>query len=310
MKSLLQVVLSPSLQFRVKVCRAAALLLAYAALASLGTQAFAQGKRVGVSKDFKGPTGLELYSLRREFKNDAPGTFAKVKGYGFREVEVAGVNLPVKEIRAELDKNGLKAVSFFAPYEAVRDKINEVIADARTLGAEYVIVGWIPHKQRGAFTLDEARQAIAVFNRAGEALAKAGLKFAYHIHGYEFQPYEQGTLFDVIAKETNPKFVNFEMDVFWVVHPGQDPVKLLQKYPGRFHLMHLKDMRQGTKGDLTGGAPDDTNVPLGTGQVDWPAVLGAARKAGVKWYFIEDESEHAAHQITESLRYLEQVRLK
>jgi sugar phosphate isomerase/epimerase len=285
------------------------LLAALLVLACAAGAARAQGARVGVSQEFKGPTGLQLYSLRREFKQDAPGTFAKVKGYGFREVEVAGVALPASEIKSHLDKHGLKAVGFFAPYESVRDKLGDVIGDARTLGAEYVIVGWIPH-QRGAFNLDNAREAAAVFNRAGEELSKAGLKFAYHIHGYEFQPHEQGTLFDVLAKETNPKFVNFELDVFWVVHPGQDPVKLLQKYGKRIHLMHLKDLQKGVKGDLTGGAPDSTNVPLGTGQVDWKAVLGAAQKAGVKWYFIEDESEHAAHQIPESLRHLEQLRLK
>ncbi len=108
--------------------------------------------------------------------------------------------------------------------------------------------------------------------------------------------------------ETNPKFVRFEMDIFWIVHPGQDPVKLLDKHGARFELMHLKDMKKGVKGDLSGHSPVTNDVALGTGQMDLPAILSAAKRAGVKWYFIEDESPTAAEQIPQSLRYLEQVK--
>ncbi|MBO0723324.1 MAG: TIM barrel protein, partial [Blastocatellia bacterium] len=148
-----------------------------------------------------------------------------------------------------------------------------------------------------------------VFNRAGEALAKQGLKFFYHAHGYEFQPHGNGTLFDLLMAETKPQFVHYEMDVFWIVHPGQDPVKLLEKYKGRFELMHVKDMRKGTPTGLLTGATDVKNdVALGTGIMDWPAILRAAQKAGVKWYFIEDESPTSVQQIPQSLRFLERVK--
>ena len=152
------------------------------------------------------------------------------------------------------------------------------------------------------------REAAGVFNRAGEALAGHGVKFFYHTHGYEFQPYGQGTLFDLLMEETKPKFVRYQMDIFWIVHPGQDPVKLLGKYGSRFELMHLKDMKKGVKGDLSGHSDVTNDVPLGTGQMDFPAILQAAKRAGVKWYFIEDESPTAASQIPQSLRYLEQVK--
>jgi sugar phosphate isomerase/epimerase len=110
-------------------------------------------------------------------------------------------------------------------------------------------------------------------------------------------------------KETNPKFVSFEMDIFWIVHPGQDPVKLLEKYNNRFDLMHLKDMKKGTPTGLLTGHSDVTNdAPMGAGQMDLPAILRAAKKVGVKWYFIEDESPWSEKQIPESLRYLEQVK--
>jgi sugar phosphate isomerase/epimerase len=109
-------------------------------------------------------------------------------------------------------------------------------------------------------------------------------------------------------KETNPTFVRFQMDVFWVAHPGEDPVKWLQKYPRRWELMHVKDMKKGVKGDFTGHTDVRNDVALGTGQMDWPAILKAAKKSGVKWYFIEDEAPTAAEQIPQSLRYLEQVK--
>jgi sugar phosphate isomerase/epimerase len=114
---------------------------------------------------------------------------------------------------------------------------------------------------------------------------------------------------DLMMQETNPKHVAFEMDIFWVRYPGQDPVHWLQKYGKRWELVHLKDMKKGVKtGDLSGHADVTYDVALGAGQMDMPAILRAAKKAGVKWYFLEDESPTAPQQIPVSLRYLEQVR--
>ena len=110
-------------------------------------------------------------------------------------------------------------------------------------------------------------------------------------------------------KETNPKHVSFQMDVLWVVFPGQDPVKWLKKYPGRWELMHLKDLKKGVAtGELTGKTDVANDVALGTGQMNWPAILKAARESGVKYYFIEDESPTSEAQIPQSLRYLEKVK--
>jgi len=111
-----------------------------------------------------------------------------------------------------------------------------------------------------------------------------------------------------MASETKPEFVAFEMDVFWVAHGGADPVKLMQKYGNRFELMHVKDLKKGITGNLTGNAPDEWSVPIGQGQVNWPAVLREAERAGLKHYFIEDEAVGAIDQIPQSLRYLENIR--
>jgi len=263
---------------------------------------------VGTGPSFKGPLGLQLYSLRAQFAKDVPGTLDLVKSMGFKYAELAGTyNLSPADFKAQLDSRGIEAVSGHFGYEQYRDHLDEVVRDAKILGLKYAGCAWIPHK--GAFDEKTCREAAAVFNHAGEILAQNGIRFFYHTHGYEFQPYGDGTLFDLLMKETNPKNVHYEMDIFWIVFPGQDPAKILHKYGHRFELMHLKDMRKGLEtGSLAGGTDVKNDVALGTGQIDMVSVLRAAKKAGIKWYFIEDESPNSEEQIPVSLHYLEQVK--
>jgi len=260
-----------------------------------------------VGPGFKGPVGLQLYSLRDQFKQDVGGTLDQVRAFGITNVELAGTyGLTPEKFKEQLDARRIKAVSSHFSYEQCRDHIDDVVRDAKVLGVEYAGCAWIPHTD--PFDEKTCREAAAVFNRAGAALAKQGIKFFYHTHGYEFLPYRDGTLFDLLMAETNPEYVRIEMDVYWVVHPGQDPVKLLEKYGKRFELMHVKDMKRGTPGGFTGQSDVTNNVALGQGIIDWPRVLRAAQKAGVKWYFIEDESPTSVEQIPQSLRYLKTLR--
>ncbi len=254
------------------------------------------------------PVGLELYSFRDQFKTDVPGTMAKVKALGFREVEVAGLyDLNAADFRKLLDKNGLKAISVGAGFEELNNNVPKIVADAKVLGVKYVVCFWTPHAG-DTFTKRDADDAIDVFNTAGKLLAENGLTFCYHPHGYEFQPYEKGTFFDYLVENLDPKYANFEMDVFWVKHPGQDPVALLQKYPRRFLLAHLKDRRPGTPGNQTGHADDETNVILGQGDVGIAAFMKAARRSSIKHHFIEDESPRSMEQMAPSLEFLRGVK--
>ena len=268
----------------------------------------ANAAATGIGPSFKGPVGLQLYSLREQFKKSVPGTMDEVKSVGFKYAELAGTyGMEPEKLKAELAQRGIEAVSGHFPFERYRDEPEKVAQEAEALGIKYSGCAWITHQ--GDFDEKTCREAAAVFNHAGEVLAKHGIKFFYHTHGYEFQKYGDGTLFDLLMKETKPKFVNYQMDIFWIVHPGQDPIKLLEKYKGRWLLMHLKDMRKGTPtGLLTGSSPVTNDVALGTGQLDMPAILKAAKKVGVKWYFIEDESPTSEQQIPISLKYLEQVK--
>ena len=256
----------------------------------------------------KSSLGLQLYSLRAQLATNVPGTLAEVKSWGVKNVELAGTyNLTPEQFKTQLDAQGLNAISGHFPYERLRDDVEGVARDAKILGLKYVGCAWIPHD--GDFNEKTCREGIAVFNKAGEALAKHGLKFFYHVHGYEFQPYQDGTLLDLIMRETNPKFVNFQMDVFWIVHPGQNPVALLKKYPTRWQLMHLKGMRDSTPTGLLTGHTDVTNdVAVGTGKIDYVPILQEAKKLGVKWYIIEDESPSSEQQIPQSLHYLETLK--
>jgi sugar phosphate isomerase/epimerase len=283
-------------------------------LISLGTSllllpprgALAAGAGIGPS--FKGPVGLQLYSLRDQFSKDVPGTLDVVKSWGIKCVELAGTyGVAAEKFKAELASRGLKPISAHFDYNRYKTDPEGVAVEAKALGLKYAGCAWIPHE--GDFDEKTCREAIAVFNHAGEVIARHGLKFFYHVHGFEFQPYGDGTLLDLLFRETNPKYVNYEMDIFWIVFPGQDPVKLLEKYPHRWQLMHLKDMRKGTQtGALTGGTDVKNDAALGTGLMDMPAILRAAKRAHVKWYFIEDESPWSEQQVPESLKYLEQVR--
>jgi sugar phosphate isomerase/epimerase len=247
--------------------------------------------------------GLQLYSFRNEFKTDVPGTLQKISAMGIRQIEGGGTyGMPIKDFKQLLAKNKLTTISVGADFKQLDSSIQSVIANAKAFGAKYVMCAWVPHN--GAFTVADADKAIAVFNKAGKILKANGITFCYHAHGYEFGPYNNGTLFDYMASKMNPSYANFEMDVFWVKHPGQEPVALLKKYPGRFPLMHLKDRKPGTPGNQEGHAPDETNVVLGAGDVGIADIMKVAKKYGVKYFFIEDESPRSMEQLPQSLAFL------
>ena len=277
-------------------------LLASALIALISTSA--------IAGSFDAPAGLQLYSLRSQFKlRGVDWTLDKVKEMGIVEVELAsGVpDLPPDAMKAALDKRGLKAVSSHFSYGRWKNDLDNVVKEAKTLGIQYAGCAWIDHKAE--FDADECADAIAVFNKAGAALAKEGIKFFYHLHGFEFQPGENGTLADRLIKETTPGDVSYQMDVLWIVFPGQSPVKLMDTYPDRWVLMHLKDLKKGVAtGSLAGHTDVNNNVVLGQGQVNWPEVFAAAQKIGIKHYFIEDESDTVLDQLPKHLEYLKTVK--
>ena len=263
--------------------------------------------------DFHDHLGLQLYSLRATtLAKGLPASLDQAKAWGFTEVEGGGSvgSVTAEQIRAALDARGLKSPSMHVQYERLTKDLAGVIHDAKTLGAGLIICPWVPHD--GAFDETLMKKAAEDFNRWGEACHAEGITFGYHPHGYEFVPGTQKgeTMFDDLVRATKPENVSFEMDVFWAVHGGANPVKLLEKYPTRWVALHVKDIRKGAPvGLTTGHAPDTDNVTVGQGQIDWKSVLTAAQKVGVKYYFIEDETPTPLECISGSLAYLRALKL-
>lgn len=259
----------------------------------------------GTAPLFGQEIGIQLYSLREQFKGDVEGSLKLISDWGITALEGGGTyGLPLDEFKGLLDKYGLKVTSVGTSYEALQNDVDGIIENARNFGATYVMCAWIPH-EGDTFTFEDTRKAVEVFNSAGKKLKEAGLTFAYHAHGYEFRPYQDGTLFDYMAE--NARDFGFEMDVYWVQHGGADPLELLNRYPDKFVLMHLKDMEKGVEGNDTGHEDVETNVVLGTGQIDIAGLVKRAGELGMEYLFIEDESSRVVEQVPQSLAYLRKL---
>jgi len=247
--------------------------------------------------------------LRNHIAKDGAKSYDYIKEQGFQFVEI-GINnhygMTKEELKAVLDKLELTPIAAHAGLDSIIKETDKTVAEAKFFGLKYVGVAWAPHQA----PLDEKQtlQIAEDFNKAGKLLKEHDIQFFYHNHGYEFQPWKDGeTLFDLLMAKTDPELVKMQMDVMWTVFPGQDPIKLLKKYPDRWVLFHLKDLRKGIAGNMSGGTDVNNDVPLGSGQVDYPALLKAAQELGVKYYFIEDESDNVLKQIPQSLKFLSTV---
>ncbi len=252
---------------------------------------------------FPGMPGMVSYTYRHDFATDLGTTLDAIRQLGITDVEFSSrFGHPAERIRQELDDRGMQCSSYGVGYEDLQNSLRTVIADASILGASFVRVAWVPHQP--PFRLVRAEEAAMTFNSAGHVLCDHGLTFCYHNHGYEFTPHDGGSLFDLIVQRTDPSAVSFELDVLWAHFPGQDPALLLDRYPERFRLMHLKDLRRGVVGDLTGRTAPENDVALGDGQLDLPRILRSARDTRIEHYYIEDESPDFAQQVPRSLSYL------
>ena len=276
-------------------------LAAASGVAALAPQATAQDE---IKTALSGPVGLQLWSLREYLPKDLRGVLAKVRALGFREVEGAGLwKHTVADMRSALDAAGLRCQSAHMGFERLRDDLPGAFAEAKGVGATWIVCPWITHKD--SFSHDDTRSAAELFNKVGSAAAKEGLRFAYHCHGYEMIPSPEGTLFDTLAGATDPKRVMFQIDVFHAYHGGADPARLIERYSSRIASLHLKDLQKGltVKVGTATGTPEE-DVPVGSGQIDMPSVLRAAMKARTSLYYLEDESADPWGHIPQSLAYL------
>jgi sugar phosphate isomerase/epimerase len=250
--------------------------------------------------------GIQLYSLRDQILKDVPGTLALIKSWGITEIEGGGTyGLSQEEYNKLLFQNGLKVVSIGVEFDDLDKDIDKVIKKANAFGAKMVMCAFVPH-DGDSLSRAHADEVIKVFNASGEKLAREGLSLCYHAHDHEFASYEEGSMFDYMAGKMDPKFANFEMDVSLMNEYGIDPLKFFNKYSSRIKMIHfnLKDRKPGTPDSNAGHADVETNLVLGNGDVGIAGLIKAARKAGVKHYFIEDESSRVLQQVPQTLAVL------
>jgi sugar phosphate isomerase/epimerase len=234
--------------------------------------------------------GLQLYTLRNEISKDLLGTLKKVAAIGYKEVELYGYSdgkffgKTPKEFKSILNGLGLDPVSghYGAGVEnktakgTLSNGWQKAVDDAAELGQKYVNCAYLTESERK--TIDQYKKYVDLFNKSGEVAKKAGLQFGYHNHDFEFKKLSGQLPYDVIAS-TDPKLVKLELDLYWVVKAGIDPVALFKKYPGRFPLWHVKDMDK----------KDGSFAEVGTGSIDFKKIFDNRKLAGMTHFFVEQD---------------------
>jgi sugar phosphate isomerase/epimerase len=221
--------------------------------------------------------GVQLYTVRERMRASVEQTLEQVAKIGYKEVEFAGYfDRPPKVIRAILDANGLTSPSAHsAAMPAIRTRFAQVIDEAATIGHRYVICASIPRRE---MTADGYKKVAEEFNRAGEQAAKAGIKVGFHNHSDDHSPLGDTTGFDILLTECDPRVTSMQMDIFWLVKGGKDPLAYFAKYPGRFYSVHVKDM-----------AANGTMVDVGAGQLPFGKYFAQSKQAGIQHYFLEHD---------------------
>lgn len=259
--------------------------------------------------------GLQLYTVRDAMQADPAGTLAKVAQIGYNSIETATYTgnetfygMDAASFSKLLKQNGLTARS--GHYRLGEEQQNganvkgtllhdwqKAVDDAAALGLSYMVCAYLSDNERKG--LDHYKQVADNFNKAGEICKKAGIQFCYHNHAFEFDKQNDKYPYDILLNETDKNQVKMEMDIYWIKKAGQDPVKIFNEHPGRFPLWHVKDM------DNTS---DHAFAEVGSGIIDFKEIFKHADKAGMKYFFVEQDKTPGSpfDSITKSYQYIKQ----
>ena len=265
--------------------------------------------------------GVQLYTVRDAMAKDFDGSLAKVAAAGYKQVELAGFSFDngevryfgktPQELRAALDHHGLVAPSTHVNYKFLApETFPKILEASKVLGHQYIVNPWIEEEVRKQ--PDGWKSVTETFNHVGEECKKAGFQFAYHNHWFEFLPVDGVLPYDLILRQCDPKLVKMELDLCWITAAGADPVKYFNLYPGRFPLVHVKDLKK-IPPISTGGAQNfgDTVdlTEVGSGIIDWKRIFAQSDKAGIKLYIVEHDHPTAPFDsIKTSYEYLSKLR--
>lgn len=242
--------------------------------------------------------GLQLYTVRAELEKDVEATIAKVAGIGYNSVEVFGYGngkffgKTPAEFLAILKKNDLITPSGHYSIDTYlsngdEDDLKKTVGVAAQMGHEFLVIPYLADNMRTS--LDDYKKLAVKFNSAAVIAKSGGLKLAYHNHDFEFKDWGGGkTGFEVLLKDTDPSLVNFEMDIYWVVRAGHDPVKIIKEHPGRIKMWHLKDMASKEPASYTTAGPQFF-APVGSGIINFKEIFKYKKESGMKYFFVEQD---------------------
>jgi sugar phosphate isomerase/epimerase len=255
--------------------------------------------------------GLQLYTVRDEMARDFDGTLGKVAAIGYKEVEFAGYfEHSPKAVREAIDRHGLSSPATHVPYDTLGEKWPGQIESAKVIGQSYIVCPWIPEDLRKQ--PDAWKRVAETLNRAGEESKKAGIQFAYHNHWFEFLPVDGKLPYDFLLENCDAKLVKMEMDLCWITVAGGDPLKYFERYPGRFPLVHVKDVKSLPKISTAGGQNFGDTVDMtsvGNGIIDWKRIFARSEQAGIRHYIVEHDRPKAPFEsIKNSYEYLRELR--
>jgi sugar phosphate isomerase/epimerase len=225
---------------------------------------------------------LQLYTLREQAGDDFVGMLKSVAEAGYGAVEFAGYGgLEIPALRTIIDDLGLRAISSHVPFQRMEVEPRTVLNELRDLGCEYAIVPGIPKEMRG---IASAPYLIERFNQWGAASKAAGLRFGYHNHGWELEPADGSTMLDLLTSGTDAALVDFQIDIYWALVGGADPVALIRQLARRVPTLHAKELAAGT---------DQKDTTIGDGVTPWHEVMAVAKAAGTEWFIVEQEDDPA-----------------
>ena len=227
--------------------------------------------------------GIQLYTLREVIPQDPKGTIKKLSDFGFKQIEGfegrQGMfwNMPHKDFKMFLDDVGVEMISSHCN---IHEGFEEKAEQAAEIGMKYLICPYIgPQK-----SVEKWKEVTELFNKCGEICRKNGIRFAYHNHEYTFRAFSGMIPQEYLMDNTDPELVDHQMDIYWVVTGGGDPIDYIERYPGRFRLCHVKDR-------LKNAGDDDmrASCDLGTGSIDFPSILKKAADKGMEYFIMEQE---------------------
>ena len=232
------------------------------------------------------PVGVQLYTVREQAEKDLNAVLAHISMIGYKEVETYWnvYTHPANKLRSMIVDNGMSVPSGHFDYDGLESKLDY----AKELGVEYVVCPMLPKDMWTS--ADGFKKAAAQFNKWGEQINKMGMQFGFHNHNYEFQKFGNTTGFDILTQNTDAKLVCLEMDCYWITQAGQDPVAMLKKFGSRIQLLHLKDRQPGFPTTQMLGPDAEHITEVGSGTIDWKAVIETGQQTGVKHFFVERDN--------------------